>query len=246
MKQNDDINALWQPPPYHIRVSHKAKRLRFRISPKKGLEVVLPAHESAKGLDALLFEHRLWIDKHLSRMAPITAHASTTTPQITLPTLICLRALEQTWQIETIHYFGKAKVIERPQNNLALLCSQDDEKQGLSCLQQWIRDKAKETLLPWLLRLSQELALPYQRATIRAQQARWGSCSEDKAITLNLKCLFFPPALTRYVMIHELCHTLHLNHSRDFWACVERYDPDYKRHDKLLKKEREFIPDWLA
>jgi predicted metal-dependent hydrolase len=66
------------------------------------------------------------------------------------------------------------------------------------------------TSIPWLKRVSKKTGLSYAAASIR-QQTRWGSCSSRRLINLNARLLFLPPNLVTYVLVHELCHTKHLN-----------------------------------
>ena len=73
------------------------------------------------------------------------------------------------------------------------------------------------------------------RITIRCQKTRWGSCSAKGNLNFNCLLMLCLEAVRDYVVIHELCHRKHLNHSADFWAEVERYCPDYRIHRKWLK-----------
>lgn len=73
------------------------------------------------------------------------------------------------------------------------------------------------------------------RIAIREQKTRWGSCSSKGNLNFNWKLIFKPPAAIEYVVVHELCHMIHLNHSPAFWNLVERYLPDYKQRRALLK-----------
>ena len=73
------------------------------------------------------------------------------------------------------------------------------------------------------------------RITIRSQRTRWGSCSAQGNLNFNCLLMLCPEEVRDYVVIHELCHRKHLNHSADFWAEVERYCPDYRIHRKWLK-----------
>jgi predicted metal-dependent hydrolase len=93
--------------------------------------------------------------------------------------------------------------------------------------------------------VSQEIALPFEQVTVRGQKTLWASCSAKTNISLNYKLLFLPPELVRYVFIHELCHTIHLNHSRRFWALVAEKEPRYKQLDAELNKGWIYIPAWL-
>ncbi len=69
----------------------------------------------------------------------------------------------------------------------------------------------------------------------RNNKSRWGSCSYDNTINLNLNLLKFPASVIEYVVIHELAHIKHKNHSKKFWDLVEVYCPEYKKCEKLLK-----------
>ncbi|MEM1310707.1 MAG: M48 family metallopeptidase, partial [Cyanobacteria bacterium P01_H01_bin.153] len=100
-------------------------------------------------------------------------------------------------------------------------------------------------LAPWLQQLSQRCDLAYSRMTVRGQATRWGSCSSKQSISLNYKLLFLPPTLVNYVLIHELCHTVHMNHSKAFWQLVQRYYPNLNQAKVDLKKSWQYVPRWV-
>lgn len=73
------------------------------------------------------------------------------------------------------------------------------------------------------------------RIAIREQSTRWGSCSSQSNLNFNWKLILTPPEILDYVVIHELCHTRQMNHSKNFWHEVSLIDPEYKTHEKWLK-----------
>ena len=75
--------------------------------------------------------------------------------------------------------------------------------------------------------------------SIRNQRTRWGSCSAKGNITLNWKLLMAPPDIVDYVIIHELAHRKHMNHSQKFWQFVELYSPRWKEYRKWLVKHED-------
>lgn len=85
------------------------------------------------------------------------------------------------------------------------------------------------------------IGVRYGRITIRNQRSRWGSCSSRGNLNFNCLLMLTPPEIIDYVVVHELCHRLEMNHSPAFWAEVERVLPDYKKYRKWLKKEGEKI-----
>lgn len=75
----------------------------------------------------------------------------------------------------------------------------------------------------------------FKKITIRGQYTRWGSCSSSGTLSFNWRLMLAPPRVLDYVVVHELCHLKHMDHSRDFWNAVAKIMPDYKEHRTWLK-----------
>jgi predicted metal-dependent hydrolase len=108
-----------------------------------------------------------------------------------------------------------------------------------------LRKKAQQQLIPWLTELSLRHQLPFNNAAVRNQKTQWGSCSTSKNIQLNYKILFLPKALAEHILLHELSHIQHLNHSRAFWRLLSTLDPHCHEHNKALKTIEAELPAWL-
>jgi hypothetical protein len=80
-----------------------------------------------------------------------------------------------------------------------------------------------------------------QRITVRNQKSRWGSCSRRGTISLNWRLIQTPGFVRDYIILHELAHLRHMNHSGRFWAEVERLCPDYSVAERWLKTHRDFL-----
>ncbi|MGN1148530.1 MAG: M48 family metallopeptidase [Lachnospiraceae bacterium] len=76
----------------------------------------------------------------------------------------------------------------------------------------------------------------YTKITIRNQKTRWGSCSQTGTLSFNYRLMMAPPAVIDYVIVHELCHLTHMNHSKAFWNKVANVMPDYKIRKQWLKE----------
>lgn len=95
--------------------------------------------------------------------------------------------------------------------------------------------KAKE-YLPYRLEYYAKLyGYKYDKCRLTHANTRWGSCSSNKTISLNIGLMKLPEQLRDYVILHELAHLNHMDHSKDFWAEVGSHDKNYKVHNKKLK-----------
>lgn len=83
---------------------------------------------------------------------------------------------------------------------------------------------------------AKKMNISYGKVTLKKQKTRWGSCSSQGNLNFNWQLVHFEPKIIDYVIIHELAHRVHMNHSAKFWALVAKYDPHYKEHLNVLKK----------
>lgn len=133
--------------------------------------------------------------------------------------------------------------LRRSGNQLILTLGPDEQttdqaivEEVRSELQTILRREAKHHLPHRLRHLAETYGFSYSSLRFTHASSRWGSCNNKQAISLNIGLMKLPFELIDYVLIHELSHTKHLNHSTRFWDEVARADPDYKLHKKLLKQ----------
>ena len=84
--------------------------------------------------------------------------------------------------------------------------------------------------------LAEKIGVTYGKITIRKQKTRWGSCSRDGNLSFNCMLMKAPAYVIDYVIVHELCHRKEMNHSKKFWAEVEKAMPDYNNAKKWLRE----------
>ena len=99
-----------------------------------------------------------------------------------------------------------------------------------------LAEQAAISLPERVRQFADRIGVSYGRITIRCQKTRWGSCSAQGNLNFNCLLMLTPEEIRDYVVIHELCHRKHLNHSPEFWAEVQRYCPDYRVCKKWLKE----------
>lgn len=230
---------------YTIRESRKAKHVSLKISTAGDLEIVVPQGFDHNRIPAILQRKQEWIDRVTHQVEHQQAALGLSSSQ-QLPQQIDLQAIAQQWRVDYCpanHFTVRA--VEQPDRRLVLQGEVSNQATCRFVLQRWVAYKASLHLAPWLQAVSQEFGFTFDTMKIRQQKTLWGSCSARKTISLNCKLLFLPDILVRYVLIHELCHTVHLNHSAEFWALVAQHEPDYRRLDRSLRDARYCVPLWM-
>lgn len=109
------------------------------------------------------------------------------------------------------------------------------EIKRLAALEQRYRDSARAVLESRVAYFHQITGGAYTSVTVRDQKTRWGSCSSRGTLSFNYRLIFAPPGILDYVVVHELCHLTHMNHSKDFWDMVGRVMPDYRVRKQWLR-----------
>ena len=232
-------------PDYQVRESNRARHVSLKVSFQGTLEVVVPPGFDPQEIPDILERRRSWITKTLKR---IEKQRDALPPEHVAekPTNLVLQACAEKWQI--LYKKARGTTVALTQSDpqeLTLLGPFEDAEACRDLLRRWLQRKARAELSPWLQRLSQRCDLAYSRMSVRGQTSRWGSCSSHQSISLNYKLLFLPPSLVDYVLIHELCHTVHMNHSKAFWQLVKQYCPEYDRAKKDLKQAWQYVPQWI-
>lgn len=83
---------------------------------------------------------------------------------------------------------------------------------------------------------AEKIGVSYGRISIRGQKTRWGSCSSKGNLNYNYLLMLCPDDVIEYVVIHELCHRIYMNHSKRFWEKIEEFCPNYRQARKWLKQ----------
>jgi len=219
--------------------------VRLTLSAQNGLVVVVPAGFDRRRIPAIVEQKRGWIEKTRAR---IELERLTRAPAgaLSLPQRIALAAIDEEWAVE--YQATPAPWVaaaERAGRRLLVYGDTGDAAACAGALKRWLQRKARAGLEPWLRRLADERGFRVSHVLIRAQKTRWGSASRRGAISLNLGLLFLSAGLVRYVMIHELCHTVQLHHSKRFWALVRAHEPACQAARRELRAAWRHVPAWL-
>ena len=230
-------------PDHTIRPSTRAKTARLTISPRDGLVVVIPKGFNRRRIPALLQDKRRWIDRHLQA---VERHRLLRRATEALPERIALRAVDREWSVAYRPTTSAAVTVRAAGlDALSLTGATDDDALARQALLRCLRRKVHDHLVPQLRALADETGLPFGRARAAMQRTLWASCSRRGTISLNLKLLFLPGDLVRYVLVHELCHTACPDHSPRFWALLARHQSDLADRRRRLKNAWRYVPTWV-
>lgn len=159
-----------------------------------------------------------------------------------VPQRIELTAIDSIWAVDWRPGAVDGLLVSRPQTRITL--GQPQALDAVASLQHWLKAEARRHLPEWLSLVARDTGHRYQRVSVRLQRSRWGSCSSRGTISLNARLLLLPPDAVRYVLVHELCHTLHMNHSRAFWDEVARHQPDWRHRVGQIRALQQDLPAW--
>jgi predicted metal-dependent hydrolase len=241
-------------PSYTVRESDRAKHVSIKISVQGEVEIVVPRQFDCSQIPRIVEKRRDWIARTRTRLlneqqaaAPDWATQRPNTIELRWQMAWAEAQPEiqpETWHIEYEAVAGPTICIPTPGKRLKVRGQTDHLLTCQQVLKQWLTHRAQRDLVPWLRQLSFDIDLPFKQASIRGQKTRWASCSSRKDISLNYKLLFLPAELVEYVFVHELCHTVHMDHSQQFWALVGQKLPGYEQWRTELKTGWRYVPRW--
>jgi predicted metal-dependent hydrolase len=220
---------------FAVRVSARARRLTARVHIGGRVEIVVPEGVSPRVVRDFVHRFMPWIDRKVAAMRSFTPAADP------VPKSIAFGFSGECFEVD----WTLAARRRLRDNGGRIAVQAPDERQARWLLQGWLKRAAAERLAPRLMRLARELNTPVERVAIRCQRTRWGSCSTRGTVSLNCSLLFLREGVVRYLFVHELAHTRHMNHSPAFWRLVETLEPDYRSLDEELLAGWRTVPDWV-
>lgn len=165
--------------------------------------------------------------------------------QVTGSSDVIVRAPQQITRREAELFVQKnAEWIKRTRREIKLRCERQKKMAeeyripDYTSLTPMEKNKIRRHIMERLKLYAPQMGVNYARVTVRDQKTRWGSCSSKGNLNFNYRLHYLPQELMDYVVVHELAHRIHMNHSREFWEVVAAVDADYKEHRKRLHEIR--------
>lgn len=228
-----DLNRL------HVRESTRARRMFLHVRLPHGVELVVPRGTRPRTVQSFVEAHKGWIDKAWEQIANEYVGDRSQRPRSAN-----LQAVGQQFEINYEHVPGARRRWLLKDDKLALRCKQADFSDASKILRNWLLAQARLVLPVRVYEEAEQVGDKPARVQVRLQRTRWGSCSATGTISVNAALMFLEPKLARYLIIHELCHIRHMNHSRSYWKHVAKFEPGYRELDKALSRSWQHIPWW--
>jgi predicted metal-dependent hydrolase len=221
--------------PFAVRVSPRARRLTARVDVGGRVEIVVPIGVKAHTVRDFVQRFTPWIDRKVAAMQCFAA------PSEPVPETVEFTLTQEKFAVDWRR--GSKRSLDQRVGRIVVQAP--DERRARALLRGWLKRAAHERLAPRLLQLANELNYSVARVSVRCQRTRWGSCSTRGTVSLNCALLFLGLEVVRYLFVHELAHTKHMNHSANFWRLVEKIEPDYRRLDRDLLAGWRTVPGWV-
>lgn len=129
----------------------------------------------------------------------------------------------------------KNPVTKLYQGKLLILTPTKNEEALKQSIELWYREKTYEKVIEKVHYFQPYFEMKPQEIKVKEQKKRWASCSSQRHLNFNWRCAMAPSWVLDYIVLHEMCHMVHMNHSKDFWILVEQIMPDYKKRQQWLK-----------
>lgn len=215
------VKILQEEISYNLRYSKKAKYLRLQIKSGSELELIVPRGYELKEAENFLIKKAGWIKKHLK---VATGHD--------VKFLLWGNEIRVNRKYQL---FIKKHKLKYSGNELNITSPNGSNEPTEKIYEAWLKHISKPYITNRAQNLADDLGFKINRITIRSQKTRWGSASARKNLSFNYRLMRYRKEVIDYVIIHELCHLIEMNHSKKFWMHVKKYCPDYPVLRRELK-----------
>lgn len=208
----------------------RARRLKLTVN-EQGGRLTVPPHASVRDAEHFLHAHLPWLVEQLDRQATLGDIALVPGQTAWLP----LRGREVPLRWQHARALGISPDADDG------VCIHWPPRAAPAAVRRVLRDfyeaQGRADVGRWLPTYLPGLPRAPRRILFKRTRSLWGSLTVDGSLMLDLALLLAPPAVFEYVLVHELCHLLHRDHSPRFWREVESRCPDWRRHRDLLKQD---------
>jgi predicted metal-dependent hydrolase len=237
---------------WDVEVQRRAfrKSVSIYLYPNKPIKVIASKSTSQKVIVDFLLSKKDWIEKNLAKFEEIKEKF----PDKKIQALESFPFLGKHRKLKVVITLNKKPfvsvtdeemLLHIPRNDWSANTPLQEHPTALKELREFYKREAVRILTERVQHWSQQMNLHPSQVKFREQRTRWGSCSSKKIINLNWRLIVFAQEVIDYVIVHELAHLQHMNHSNRFWGLVESHMSDYNERMKVLKQSQ-YLVEFLS
>ncbi|MBN1375572.1 MAG: M48 family metallopeptidase [Dehalococcoidia bacterium] len=219
---------------YILKQSALIKGIRLEIHNDTGLIVVVPARYRPEQINNMLGKKADWILRHL----PVTKPMQVPLFRKEIDHGEKIRYMDSVIEVH-ISRDGHKRPVAFLKGNKLIISGSAEINSRARVLENWYRQQAARVFKEKADRFKIEMGLDYNNIVIRGQRKRWASASHQGNLSINWKLLLAPEEVVDYVIMHELAHFKHMDHSRRFWDYLSDFCPNWREHRKWLGKHED-------
>jgi len=218
--------------PYDVSRSSRARYARIEVD-ADGVRVVVPERMPLREVAPFVAGKQRWIERTLRRYR----QAEEESPSVSLVDGGSVPYLGSELRLRVRVEPGRVRAhVARRGDQLRVAVGSPGRAAVRDALERWYRRRARVEVAERLDAATARAGSEYTSLSIRGQRTRWASCSSQGAMSFNWRLLLAPEEILDYVVEHEVAHLDVLGHSRRFWALLGRRCPDYRRHERWLRR----------
>lgn len=247
---SDKETFLFAKWPVEVHRRNFRRSVSIYLYPNKPIKVVAAKSTSQKVITDFLMAKKDWIEKNFEKFSEIAEKF----PEKKIKAYENFPFLGKDRKLKVVITLNKKPFVSVTEENLLLHIPRNDwsanslieeHPTALTEIRHFYKREAVQLLSERIKFWAEQMNLHPAQVKFREQRTRWGSCSSRKIINLNWRLIVFNQEIIDYVIVHELAHLQHMNHSDRFWSLVEKYIADYKGIMKSLK-ESQYLVEFLS
>lgn len=214
--------------PYTHKKISRSRSIKISVKPTGEIVVTSPNYTPKFVINQFVKHHEQWIETQLQKIKNQKKKLKEHENQI----LLFGKAMNIKTQIDPTKKIG----ITIDGDFMHVNPIENTQKSVHKAIDRFLKGRAEQYIIETVLIFAKQMNTTYNNVSFKAQSTRWGSCSSKGNLNFNWKLIHTPKEVINYVIIHELAHRTHMNHSVEFWKLVEQFDPEYRIHRGWLKR----------
>ena len=218
----------------------KRKTIGIKITIEGAVIVTAPSRLSEKEIRRVLKSKELWVEKKKELIKLAREEMAGDMKFLKDKVLYLGQAYPVDLVLEPEFYKASVGLYGE---KIYIMSRSFEEKEMKEILEHWYRKEAKRIICDRIKHYEKQINVQVNEVRIKEQKTRWGSASTKGNVNFNWKLIMAPLEVIDYVVIHELCHLIEMNHSEAFWNLVAQYDGEYKKHRNWLKQKGQLLTE---